>query len=273
MAGVTGPRGHSQQKVRWVRGIFHSRRIVGLRISSEAELRRVGSPCGELAAQVLHRQSPLPRRVSLPFARRFADESFNSVAVGSSTAMRVTLHDHFSCRAAQSLLFRLSRNLHLAPSRRLHRARFPAIPTFSRAHSHATMAQHIQDRVYAASLRDPEDFWSHQADQLHWHRKPSRALQQRTKRLPGGIEHAHWTWFPDGEISTSYNCIDRHVHDGHGDATAIVWDSPVSGNKEKYSYKQLLHEVEVLAGVLREEGVRRGDVVLIYSTSNEHNGF
>ena len=46
---------------------------------------------------------------------------------------------------------------------------------------------------------------------------------------------------------------------------AIIWDSPVTGSKEKYTYSQLLQEVETLAGVLREEGVRKGDVVLVYS--------
>jgi propionyl-CoA synthetase len=52
---------------------------------------------------------------------------------------------------------------------------------------------------------------------------------------------------------------------GNGDKVAICWDSPVTGLKEQFTYKQLLQEVETLAGVLREEGVRKGDVVLIYS--------
>lgn len=52
---------------------------------------------------------------------------------------------------------------------------------------------------------------------------------------------------------------------GHGDNVAIVWESPVTGVTEKYTYARLLDEVEVLAGVLREEGVQKGDVVIIYS--------
>ena len=47
---------------------------------------------------------------------------------------------------------------------------------------------------------------------------------------------------------------------------AIIWESPVTQTMEKYTYKQLLDEVELLAGVLREEGVQKGDVVIIYST-------
>jgi len=126
------------------------------------------------------------------------------------------------------------------------------------------MAPHIQDEVQSHSLRDPESFWAHQAEQLYWHKKPSKVLEQPTRKLASGVEHPSFTWFPDGEISTSYNCIDRHVRDGNGEATAIIWDSPVTGSKEKYSYNQLLAEVETLAGVLREEGVKKGDVVLVY---------
>lgn len=124
---------------------------------------------------------------------------------------------------------------------------------------------HPQDEVQSHSLRDPESFWSHQAEQLYWHKKPSRALAWPTKKLKSGVEHPSFSWFPNGEISTCYNCIDRHVKNGNGDSIAIIWDSPVTGSKDKYTYNQLLFEVETLAGVLQEEGVRKGDVVLVYS--------
>ena len=133
------------------------------------------------------------------------------------------------------------------------------------------MAPHPQDEAQEHSLCDPESFWTHQAEHLHWHKRPSRALKRLEKQLPNGITHPSFSWFPDGEISTSYNCVDRHAKNGHGDSTAIIWDSPVSGSKEKYTYGQLLYEVETLAGVLREEGVKRGDVVLVYSTHTHLN--
>lgn len=91
-----------------------------------------------------------------------------------------------------------------------------------------------------------------------------RAFQKGKKTLKSGVTHDHWSWFPGGEISTTYNCVDRHVKDGNGENVAICWDSPVTGLKEQYTYQQLLEEVETLAGVLREEGVKKGDVVLIY---------
>lgn len=127
---------------------------------------------------------------------------------------------------------------------------------------------HLQHAVHQSSLQDPERFWSHHAEQLDWHQKPSCAIARHSKTLPSGVRHDHWTWFPDGEISTTYNCVDRHVRNGRGENVAIVWDSPVTGSKEKYTYRQLLDEVEVLAGVLREEGVRKGDVVIIYSRTS-----
>lgn len=85
------------------------------------------------------------------------------------------------------------------------------------------------------------------------------------KTLPDGIVHPTWEWFSGGEISTCYNCIDRHVEAGNGDRVAIYYDSPVTNTKEKYTFKQLLYEVEALAGGLAQEGVKKGDVVMLYS--------
>jgi propionyl-CoA synthetase len=150
----------------------------------------------------------------------------------------------------------------LLPASRCPKPRFLSSVQHS---STSTMPPHKQDEVQKRSLEDPESFWAHHADQLYWHKKPSQTLKRTNKKLPSGNTHQHWTWFPDGEISTSYNCIDRHVKAGRGDSVAIIWDSPVTGTKQKITYKQLLAEVETLAGVLREQGVNKGDVVLLYS--------
>lgn len=124
---------------------------------------------------------------------------------------------------------------------------------------------HPQDASYTASLTSPQKFWSHQAAQLTWSKSPTTTLSQTIKTLPSGATHPHWTWFPDGEINTCTNCLDRHVDAGNGDRCALVWDSPVTGRKARYSYGEVLEEVKVLAGVLREEGVGRGDRVVVYS--------
>ncbi len=136
------------------------------------------------------------------------------------------------------------------------------------------MPSHPQDEVQNHSLSDPETFWKRQAEHLYWHKQPTKILSKFTKTLKDGTSHDHWEWFPGGEISTCYNAVDRHVEAGNGDIVAIIWDSPVTKTKEKITYKQLQNEVEVFAGVLREEGVKKGDVVLIYSLSpaeHSHN--
>lgn len=127
------------------------------------------------------------------------------------------------------------------------------------------MAPHAQEDAHKLSLGNPQDFWRRQSDKLTWHRRPSQSFLQTTKNLLSGVSHPHFAWFPNGEISTCYNCVDRHVEAGNGALTAIIWDSPVTGSKERFTYNQLLSEVETLAGVLREEGVKKGDVVLVYS--------
>lgn len=124
---------------------------------------------------------------------------------------------------------------------------------------------HPQDEAHQHSLKDPESFWGHQAEQLHWHRKPDSIISRTSKTLENGTEHPSWEWFPGGELSNCYNCLDRHVLAGNGDQPAIFYDSPVTTAKQTFTYAQLLDEVAVLAGVLRDEGVKKGDVVLLYS--------
>lgn len=124
---------------------------------------------------------------------------------------------------------------------------------------------HLQDEVLAQSLSNAEKFWAKQAEELYWHKKPDATLQTSTKTLKDGTKHPDWEWFPGGEISTCYNCVDRHVEAGNGDAVAIYYDSPVTKTKQQYTYKQLLNSVEALAGALQQEGVKKGDVVMLYS--------
>ncbi|EME81436.1 uncharacterized protein MYCFIDRAFT_52095 [Pseudocercospora fijiensis CIRAD86] len=126
------------------------------------------------------------------------------------------------------------------------------------------MSLHKQDEAWNAHQRDPEKFWMHQADQVVWNKKPTTAFKRTTRKLKDGVSHQSWQWFPDGEISTSYNCVTRHVEAGNGNNVAIKWDSPVTGKKESITYAKLEEEISILAGALREEGVRKGDTVIIY---------
>ncbi|KAF4439835.1 propionyl-CoA synthetase [Fusarium austroafricanum] len=129
---------------------------------------------------------------------------------------------------------------------------------------HNQQEQHVQDEVLQHSLEDPEAFWRHQAEHLHWHKPYSSTIRLTQKTLKNGVTHDSWEWFPDGEISTCYNCVDRHVLNGYGESTALYFDSPVTNTKEEYTYSKLLHKVETLAGALREQGIQKGDVVMLY---------
>lgn len=128
---------------------------------------------------------------------------------------------------------------------------------------------HLQEKANALSLQeDRSHYWQQHVDAISWFKKPSSILKKFTKRLPSGNSHLSWKWFPDGELNTCYNCVDRWVDAGNGDEPAIFWHSEVANTKEVYSYRRLKEEVEALAAVLQGYGVGKGDTVVIYSKSS-----
>ena len=100
------------------------------------------------------------------------------------------------------------------------------------------------------------EFWLEAAQAVDWIMPPKVALEERS---PGT-----WRWFPDGELNTSFNALDRHVLAGQGAQTAVIYDSAMSGTRIRISYLDLLGRVSRFAGVLRENGVGRGDRVIVY---------
>lgn len=110
--------------------------------------------------------------------------------------------------------------------------------------------------THAASLRDPEAFWLAAARAIDWSSPPTRAFD--------GSAGAYGRWFPDATLNACHNAVDRHVAGGRGDQAAILYDSPVTGTKRRITYTALRDAVAVLAGVLRDLGVGRGDRVVIY---------
>ncbi|MDB5590520.1 AMP-binding protein, partial [Enterovirga sp.] len=110
--------------------------------------------------------------------------------------------------------------------------------------------------VYEAAANDPERFWLEAAAAIDWITPPSRAFDPAA-----GISGR---WFPDAVGNTCHNALDRHVASGRGDQTAIIYDSPVTGTTRRISYAEMLDEVRVLAGLLAELGIAKGDRVLLY---------
>ena len=110
-------------------------------------------------------------------------------------------------------------------------------------------------QMYAASQQDPEAFWMEQAKQISWFAEPEQALSQ---------EDGLYRWYKGGKLNTSYLAVDFHVENGRGDQLALIYDSPVTGKKASYTYKELQSEVSRFAGVLTRLNVEKGDRVVIY---------
>lgn len=110
--------------------------------------------------------------------------------------------------------------------------------------------------VYQAALENPEAFWAEVATEVHWDKPPTSVLD--TSNSP------FVDWFQGGEINACYNALDAHVASDRGHQPAIIYDSPVTDSLETITYQQLLDRTAVFAGALAEQGVKRGDRVLIY---------
>ncbi|MGO9004285.1 MAG: propionyl-CoA synthetase [Beijerinckiaceae bacterium] len=110
--------------------------------------------------------------------------------------------------------------------------------------------------TYRRSLEDPTGFWGEAAQSIDWITKPRVIFDPKA-----GV---YGRWFPDATCNTCWNAVDRHVEAGRGMQTAIIYDSPVTGTQRKISYAELRDEVSVLAAVLQDHGVGKGDRVVIY---------
>ena len=109
---------------------------------------------------------------------------------------------------------------------------------------------------YASFLDNPETFWRDKADLIQWIKKPQTILSKDV--------NDYYRWYADGELNTSYLCLDYHIEQGRGEQTALIYDSPVTGIKQRYSYLELRDLVALFAGVLKNQGVGKGDRVVIY---------
>jgi propionyl-CoA synthetase len=111
-------------------------------------------------------------------------------------------------------------------------------------------------QAYQRSIADPEGFWGDAATAIDWTHPPTRILDRAREPF--------FRWFPDGELNTCHNALDRHVDAGRGDQPALIYDSPVTGTVRTYTYRELRDQVARFAGALRRLGVERGDRVVVY---------
>ncbi|NIP38358.1 MAG: propionyl-CoA synthetase [Candidatus Dadabacteria bacterium] len=112
------------------------------------------------------------------------------------------------------------------------------------------------EKTYRMSIDEPEKFWASEAENIHWYKKWDEVLDRSNKPF--------YRWFRGGQVNTCYNALDIHVENGRGDQLALIYDSPVTGIIKKFTYKQLLDEVSLLAGALKGLGLKKGDTAVIY---------
>src|SRR5215213_6389906 len=110
--------------------------------------------------------------------------------------------------------------------------------------------------VHARSLADPEGFWGEAAREIDWI-EPAKKIFDPAMGLYG-------RWFAGAVLNTCYNALDRHVAGGRADQVALIHDSPLTGEVRKFTYAEMLHEVQVLGAILQDHGVGKGDRIILY---------
>src|SRR6266705_3793130 len=110
--------------------------------------------------------------------------------------------------------------------------------------------------IYAHWQRDPQAFWAEAAQAIDWIEPP--------RRIFDGNAGVYGRWFVGGVCNTCWNAVDRHVMQGRGEQAAIIYDSPLAGEKRTITYHRLQVETQVLAAILRNFGVEQGDRVVLY---------
>ena len=115
----------------------------------------------------------------------------------------------------------------------------------------------IYQETYRRSIEDSQTFWAETAERLNWIEPWSDV--RKFDFVNGEIE-----WFIGGKLNAAANCIDRHIENGYGDETAIIWEGNDPNHSRRFTYSELLKEVSQFANALKFMGVEKGDRVCLY---------
>ena len=110
--------------------------------------------------------------------------------------------------------------------------------------------------IYDSSINNKEEFWKDVSNDIFWYKKPTKILNSKNPPF--------YKWYEDGITNTCYNALDYHVDKGRGKKTAIIYDSPITGVKKKFTFDELKEKVSLFAGALKKQGVNKGDRIIIY---------
>ncbi len=113
-------------------------------------------------------------------------------------------------------------------------------------------------RHYAEARADPDAYWRREAQRLDW-------MQPFSQVSDWSFDAADFriSWFGDGVLNVSVNCLDRHLAT-RGDQTAIIFEGDAPGEGRRISFRELHGEVCRFANVLKSRGVGKGDRVTLY---------
>ena len=114
--------------------------------------------------------------------------------------------------------------------------------------------------MYKKSIEKPDEFWLEQCETLDWFKKPTVGRKYEWNTKARKVNH---TWFEDGQLNVSYNCLDRHIKT-RGDKVAILWQGEPENDVRKITYKEMYQDVCKFANVLKSQGIKKGDRVCIY---------
>lgn len=109
-------------------------------------------------------------------------------------------------------------------------------------------------KLYDQSIKNPEKFWANEAKDLLWQKKWTKVLDWKVPFAK---------WFVGGKLNVSENCLDRHLDGPRRNKAAIIWEGE-PGERRTLTYQQLHREVCIFANILKRNGAKKGDRVLIY---------
>jgi acetyl-CoA synthetase len=112
------------------------------------------------------------------------------------------------------------------------------------------------EEMYQRSIQDPSKFWLEATKNLHWFKEPSEGLN-------GNFKEVNFSWFRDGTINASYNCLDRHLKT-RGQKSAIIWAKDEPGDYQNITYQELYENVCRMTNLMKAQGVKKGDRVCLY---------
>jgi len=129
-----------------------------------------------------------------------------------------------------------------------------------RSHAYISSLEQYEE-MWRQSIEEPDAFWLEQARSLTWIQQPTKSLEYVWDTAARRIEH---TWFEDGVLNVSYNCLDRHMGTPLEHKTAILWQGEEDDAVRELSYREMFEEVQRFANVLKALGIEKGDRVAIY---------